>query len=197
MKLRSKFVSAIWLVAAIAALYGIGYFAIGRSFVPENFTAARKDGAEVAKSIVALTEESLKNLEGISALDREYKFKEALVLVQDELFRAEEARLKAIDLTKELDRMTTAVAGITPTKARNLAMEAVGHEVSLISHLIVYNDILNGLLRTLELKFSGDIRDDAQDVQKLVQNMNAETREINRLNALFNQKMEEFDRVVN
>jgi hypothetical protein len=182
---------------AIAALYGIGYLAIGRSFVPDNFTVARKAGADVAKSIVALTEESLKNLEAISALDRDFKFGEALVLVREELLRAEEARLKAIDLTKELDKMTTAAAGISPTKARNLAVEAVGHEVSLISHLIVYNDVLNGLLHTLELKFSGDIRYDAQDVQTLVQSMNAETREINRLNALFNQKMEEFDEVVN
>jgi hypothetical protein len=197
MKLRSKLSAALWLVIAIGALYGLGYVLIGRSFVPDNFITARRADAEIAKSIVALTEASLENLEAISALDREYKFKDALALVQQELLRAEETRVKAIELASQLDKMTTATEGIVPTRARNLAVEAVGHQISLISHLVVYNDALRGLLQTLELKFLGQIRKDVKDVQTLIENMNTEAREINKLNNLFNEKMQQFDEIVN
>lgn len=196
MKLRIKVASAIWLAVAIAALYGIGYLAIGRSFVPDNFTVARKADAEIAKSIVALTEESLKNLESISALDREYKFEDALVLVRQELLRTNEVRENLGELLGEIGKMTVAADGIAPAKARNLAIEAIKYQLDLVKNLNEYNAILNGLLATLEWKFAGIIKKDVADVQVSIGNMNAVGKEINKLNNLFNQKMEEFDAIV-
>ena len=195
-EMKKNVKSIIILIAVLALFYFTSPFLFGGSFVPENFIAARQRGAVIAKDIVQLTGDSLANLDEISAQDRQYNFGKALSLVHGELDQAKKSRLKAIKLTEELDRMARAASGIKPTKARNLVMEAVGNEVSLISHLIVYNDILNGLLQTLDYKFSGDIRYDVEDVQNLIKSMNKEAKEINNLNGIFNQKMGEFDELV-
>jgi len=92
--------------------------------------------------------------------------------------------------------MTEATNRITPTKARNLATDAVRDEVALITHLIVYNDLLNSLLQILELTFSGVIPQGSEEVQTLIKNMNQEVKEINALNDLFNQKMRELDNLI-
>lgn len=173
-----------------------GYLLIGRSFVPPEFNEHRRRGAEIAKEIVSLTEVSLANLDEISLRDRQYNFREALELVRAELERSKNSRLKAVDLAQELDAMTRVAVQIEPKKARDVVIEAIGYELSLITHLIVYNDALNGLFQTLEYKFSGDIRYDAEDVQNLIKSLNQEASEINRLNNLFNEKMVEFDGIV-
>lgn len=183
------------LLGLLIAIF-IGYYFIGGSFVPENFTRARQDSALIAKDIVSLTEESIGNLEKILKADSRYEFNSAIFMVKEELERVKNAQLKAVELTNKLDTMAKATAGITPKKARDLAIVAISNELSLISHLIVYNSILNGLLQTLELKFSGDIGYDAKEVQTLVKNMNSEAGEINNLNNLFNDKMGEFDGLI-
>ncbi|MDP3729417.1 MAG: hypothetical protein Q8R26_01505 [bacterium] len=196
MKLRQEVKSGIILILAIAGLYAGGHFLITRVLVPEEFTAARKESATIAKDIVGLTDSSLKNLSTIGVHDRNYNFGLALTMVREELERVKEPRAKAIELTEELGIMAQTAFQILPTKARNLAMEGIGHEVALITHLIVYNDVLNSLLQTLQFKFSGDIRYDAQDVQEIIKNMNEEVQQINELNEQFNQVMREFDEIV-
>ena len=193
LKARRRLKGIIFLFLSLSLLYVAGYLLIWRTFVPPEFTSARKESAMIAKEIVSMTEESLGNLDKISFEDRQYHFRKALELVRQELERAKNSRLKAIQLTQAMDKMTTAGQGIKPTGARNLAIEAARYEISLISHLIVYNDVLNSLLQTLEYKFSGDIRYDANDVQVIIKNMNQEAKEINDLNDLFNQKMSELD----
>ncbi len=192
-----KDTKAIMIVAlaTVAIIVGFRYLAT-KSVVPQSFQEARQEGAFVSSVIVSLLDESLKSLEIISQEDKNYNFSKAMALVQQELDRTDGAKQKAASLTLVLDKMTTAVPGIAPAKARNLAIEAVANEVALISHLMIYNDSLRGLLETLRYKFSGDIRYDADDVQALVSNMNREAKEINNLNDLFNQKMREFDRAV-
>ena len=196
LKLNRNLKTSLWVVLGMGLLYLAGYLLIGQSFVPSQFTEARNKSGLIAKEIVTLTEESLKNLDVISLNDREYNFRKALGLVREELERAKNSRIKAVELTKQLDAMARGAAGITPLKARNLATQAIADELSLISHMIVYNDALNGLLQTLEFKFSGDIRYDSQEVQNLIQNMNNEAKEINNLNESFNQKMQQLDKMV-
>lgn len=198
MKLRKNTRLLLIFSSAALAIFLAGYFLIGlieKSFIPSQFIEARNQGGAIAKEIVAMTEESLKTLEVISLNDRQYNFRRALELVREELERAKKSRAKAIKLTEQLDLMARAAAGISPTKARNLAIGAMGEEISLISHLIVYNDALSGLLQTLEFKFSGDIRYDSEEVQNLIKNMNLEAKEINNLNEFFNQKMRELDNI--
>ncbi len=196
MNLRRSVKGIVSLIAAVLALYLAGYFLIGRSFVPAEFSEARRESAAVAREINQMINESLGSLEEISLQDRERNFKQALVLVREELGRAQQARLKAIELVVGLGKMSKSAQEIEPAKARDLAVEAIGSELTSLSHLVVYNDILNGLLQTLELKFSGDLGAEAEDVQNLIKSLNAEAKEINDLNTLFNQKMQEFDNLV-
>ena len=184
------------VIVSVTIIYFIGYLLIGKAFVPDSFTEARRQSAVVAKEIVSATGKSIENLDKIALQDRKYNFYKALSLVHEELANTKNARIKAADLAKNLSDMAIAAAEITPTKARNLAIEAMSHETALITRLIVYNDILNSLLQTLEYKFSGDIRSDSEEVQVLIKNLNEEAKKINELNELFNQKMDKFDEVV-
>ena len=188
--------SVLWLSLVLAIFVLGAWYLMDQSFVPSNFQSARQEGSEISGGIVNILDESLQNLEKIAEADRNYNFSRALNLVDGELEKVNNAKQKAAELTKVLDKMARAVQEITPAKARTLALEAVSSEISLISHLMIYNDTLTGLLKTLQYKFSGDIRYDAKDVQTLVESLNKETREINALNDLFNEKMREFDEVV-
>lgn len=197
MRLKKKNLLKALVVLGLAAVFiFLGYRWFSKSFVPPAFLEARSRAAGAAKEIINLTENSIQTLDKISFYDRQYNFEPALTLVREELERAKKSRQKTTALTKEIGNMAKAVAGIAPARARSLATEAVRDEVDLISHFIVYNDILNGLLQTLEYKFSGDIRYDSEEVQVLIKNMNQEAREVNRLNNLFNQKMQELDELV-
>ncbi|MBI3046132.1 MAG: hypothetical protein HYY86_01115 [Candidatus Harrisonbacteria bacterium] len=195
-KMKKSFRGTILLLGSFLALYLAGYFLLGKSFVPNEFFEARSRSALVAKEIVALTDISVQNLDKISLQERKNNYPRALVLVKEELENSKKSRVKAADLAKEIGAMTEAAGGITPTKARNLATDAVRDEVALITHLIVYNDSLNSLLQILELTFSGVIPQGSEEVQTLIKNMNQEVKEINILNDLFNQKMREFDNLV-
>lgn len=183
-----------FLGLAIAIFIGY-YFIAGNDFVPERFTEARQESVRIAKDIVSLTEESINNLEKIAEADREYRFGAALSMVDEESERIKEAQQKAVELTKRLEIMARSAVDISPKKARDMAIEAISSELSLISHLMVYNNMLSGLFQTLEYKFSGDIVSSAEEVQNLIKNMNIETSEINNLSNLYNEKMKEFDRV--
>jgi hypothetical protein len=187
--------AVVWLSLALLILFFGTNYLMSKSFVPSNFQISRQEGSEISSAIVEMLGESIKNLEKIAEADRNYNFSRALNLVEAELEQVGKAKQKAAELTKVLDKMARAVQEITPEKARDLALESVASEISLISHLMIYNDILAGLLKTLEYKFSGDIRYDAKDVQTLVESLNKETREINALNELFNEKMREFDKI--
>lgn len=197
MHLKKKNILIGLVVLALTAVFiFLGYQWLSQSFIPPAFLEARSRAAEAAKEIISLTENSIQTLDKISFYDRQYNFEPALSLVREELERAKKSRQKTTALTKEIGNMANAIVGIAPARARSLATEAVRDEVDLISHFIVYNDLLNGLLQTLEYKFSGDIRYDSEEVQTLIKNMNQEAREVNRLNNLFNQKMQELDELV-
>ena len=178
-KMKKSFRGTILLLGSFLALYLAGYFLLGKSFVPNEFLEARNRSALVAKEIVALTDVSIQNLDKISLHERKNNYPRALILVKEELENSKKSRVKAADLAKEIGHMTEAIGGITPTKTRNLATDAVRDEVALITHLIVYNDLLNSLLQLLELTFSGPISHGSDEVQTLIKNMNQEVKEIN------------------
>ncbi|MDD5547634.1 MAG: hypothetical protein PHN74_01880 [Candidatus Pacebacteria bacterium] len=195
----NKFGVAAMAFAALAILGTSAYFIVNSfsedSFVSEAFIDARKEASFMAFQINYLTEKSLEVLSRISEADRKYNFSRALELVHEEQDDIKEIREKSISLTKELDNMTREVSIIRPEKARNLAISAISEEISLINHLVNYNAFFGGLLETLKFKFSGDIRYDSSDVQDLVNNMNKEVAEVNRLNKTFGEKLAEFDKL--
>lgn len=190
------------LIKTILALMGIsvlGYLIwnSGGSFVPENFIEARERSAGIASELVILLDSSVKSLDMISEEDKSGRFSSALELVEQETEKIEKVRTMALELSGELNNMAQAVQGIEPVSAKNLALEAVSQEVSLIGHLINYNAYFSGLLATLKLKFSDDIKYDSDDVQNFIKNMNKESEEVNLINKSFNQKLGEFDSAIN
>jgi len=184
----------------ISVLGGLGYllFSSGESFVPENFVKAREKSAIMAAELVSDLDLSLQSLAKISEEDKNGRFSSALRLVEQEIEKIEKAKATAMELSNELINMTQAIQGIKPIAARNLALEAVSQETSLLMRLNNYlNSSFNPLLETLGLKFYGDIRYDSGDVQVLIENMNREAGEINSINNSFNQKLKEFDSAIN
>ena len=181
--------ASVVLIAIIIMVYP------RQSFVPPDFETARRESVQIAKVIVENNENSIKNLKEISLYDQRQLYEYALILVRQELDRARDSRSKSVDLAEKLNTMSGSTAGIQPRKARNLVLSAISDELALISRLIVYNDLLQSLLQSLDYKFSGDIRYDAGEVQILIRNMNLQAEEVNGLNNAFNEKMRRFDEV--
>ncbi|MDO8443214.1 MAG: hypothetical protein Q7S81_03105 [bacterium] len=193
-------VNTILSLLVISVLGGLGYllFSSGESFVPENFIEARGRSAIIASELVSdLNISLLQSLPKISEEDKNGRFSSALGLVEQEIEKIQKVKDMASKLSIELTNMAQAIQGIKPVVARNLALEAVSQEVSMINHLLNYNNYFYSLLETLKLKFSGDIRYDSSDVQVLIENMNKEAKEINSINDSFNQKLKEFDSAIN
>jgi len=195
MKIGNAGKLVLGLLVVLLAGYAIHAW-VNATFVPTAFSDTRKQSAVIAAEVVLILNESFQNLGKISEEDRNYNFRNALDLVYTELDRIKLAQEKAIMLSDTLNTMARVVPDIMPVEARNLALTGVSKEVSLISNLVIYNHTLNGLLETLRYKFSGDIRYDAEDVQKLVYMLNQQGKEINAINDSFNETMREFDQVV-
>lgn len=186
------------LILTVALIFGIAgyYFLSAKAFVPEIFSEARNKSSLIAAELVSILDKSLKSLDKISEEDRNYRFTSALNLVKQEIQNIEMARAKALELSSELEKMAQALQDIRPVKARNLVLEAVTQEVSLIVHITYYNTYLDGLLQVLKMKFMEDFDYDSNDVQIFISNMNKEAEEINSINESFNQKLKEFDAIV-
>ena len=195
MRLTKNQKNILTLLTIGLILYGAGYLLLSKVVLPQDFTDARIRAAKQAEELVLMLNESSKNLNLIAQSDRDFEFNKALSLTDEELLRAKQTKKKAGEINNELVTMLQSTPSISPVKARNLAMEAMSYEVSLLKKIIAYNDSLSALLQTLNYKFSGDIRYDADDVQKLIENMNDNAREINELNNLYNQRMKEFDEI--
>jgi len=198
MKTRSSAPAIIisWIVIALIAAVFIFYFSETKSFIPENFIQSRSESSVLASELVAILDSSVKSLDKISEEDKNGRFSSALKLVEAESKNVDAAREKAVELAAKLEVMALSVQDIRPSNAKDLALEAVTKEVSLLSHLLNYNTYFNDLLKNLKMKFSGDTNYDGDDVKTSIAKMNEEASEINIINEAFNQKLKEFDSVL-
>lgn len=184
----------IFLFIIAGGFYVAGQQWWGQHILPPEFSHARKQGSFVAEKIVFLTHQSLAGLEQIGGLDQQKKIKQSLELTTREISRNEEARQQAVLLSSHLGTMAAYLYQIEPDHARSLATEAIGHEVSLVNRLILFNDLLRQLFDLLQLKFGGAVVEKDQ-VQSLLSAINNEVRVINDLNQKFNATMEQFDEI--
>ncbi len=188
------------VMLAIIAAVSVGTFAanqlfLAKPYVPPEFSLSRIKGAELAQSIVNLSEESLTNLEKIGVYDRQGNSSAALVLIAKEVVKNRQTRERAIALSSQLEKMAQTIDMIKPTRARILATEAVSSEVALVSRLVAFNDYLLSLFETLRAKFQ---KPDASVDDKIVEftgKINEEVRAINDFNRRFNNSLAEFDKV--
>jgi len=184
---------AIFLFIILLAFLLTRVLLVDSKSVPSDFLKARQQASLIAQEIVSLSNETTNNLNNISNLDKERKYKEALSIISQEIEHNRLAREKAVALSIQLETMTKNISGITPPDAGQKALEAVSSEVALISRLVNYNDYLVQLLEILQSKFSGQGGDSGGKVQELIQKINDEARAINDLNRKFNEAMDGFD----
>ena len=184
---------AIFLFIILIAYLLTRVLLVDSKSVPSDFLKARQQASLIAQEIVSLSNETTNNLNNISELDKERKYKEALSIISQEFEHNRLAREKAVALATQLETMTKNISGITPPDAGQKALEAVSSEVALISRLVTYNDYLVQLLGILQSKFSGQSGNSGDKVQELIQKINDEARAINDLIRKFNEAMDGFD----
>ena len=175
--------------------YFVGRFLLAKTkTVPTEFMQARQEASLIARDIVGMSKESAGHIGDISSLNNDKKYPEALGLVTSEIERNRQIRDKAIALSGYLQVMTQNISSIGPKASAETALEAVSTEVTLIGHLLTYNDYLNELLVIIKGKIVGDPEATAADVSDLVKKINDESIVVNVLNERFNEQMAKFDR---
>jgi hypothetical protein len=190
-----------WVVGIIGAvIIGVGIYSVislvmPKANIPAEFSEARINGAELAREIVALSNESLGNLETIAAYDRAGKKSEALILISQEVLKNRNIQQEAIKLSSQLERMARSINDINPTEARVLATEAVSSEVALVSRLLSYNDYLLRLFEALRNKFENPSTYTNGKVEQLVVKINEEAQAINTFNQRFTASLAQFDKL--
>lgn len=164
--------------------------------VPENFKEARVRGAMVAQDIVNISNSLSVELEKVSELNRERKFVDALNLTTELIKKNQEVRSKAVQLSAELEVMTSALSNIDSFEAKQAALESISNRLSLIARLVNYSDYLANLLDVLRSKFTNSPIYSPYDVPSWINKINDEVRAINDFNKKASEAMEKFDRIV-
>ena len=189
--------SIIFWAALVLFLAGTGakLFFFQPISVPQDFIDARQNSTNVGQAIVRFSSDSLVNLSHIGLLDKQGKSKEALDLVSKAIEDNRQAREQAVKLSSYLEVMSKSLSTISPWRAKDLATEALGYEVSLINHLITYNDHLNQLFNVIEDKLNKKSGNAEVQITFLLNRINEEGDSINILNRKFNDTMIKFDKL--
>lgn len=183
------------LLLMVFFAYFVGRFLLAKTkTVPAEFMQARQEASLIAHDIVGMSKESAKHISDISLLNSDRKYADALDLVAQELDRNRQIRDKAIALSGHLQTMTINVSSIEPRVSAEIALEAVSTEVTLIGHLLTYNDYLNQLLGVIQGKIIGNREVSPEAIADLIKKINDESIVVNVLNEKFNEKMAMFDR---
>jgi hypothetical protein len=181
-------------VLIIIAGYAIGRFGFSSDTIPREFTEARLQGALISQTIVDISNQIGSGLEQVNELDKEGKYKEALELTGGLIEKSQEVRGRAVALSRELEQMTKALAGIKSVEARGAALEAIANHLTVINRLISYSDYLAQLLVVLRSRFAGE--EPGAEISVLIQQINAEVTAINNFNRQAGKAMERFDEII-
>lgn len=193
-----RFSSGIKIIFAIIIL-AAGAYIVGRTSlsekIPENFTAARLQGAMISQNIVELSNQLAVDLEKVNQLDQNEDYTEALKLTTEIVKRSQDIRNRAVELSAELEKMTRALPEIDSPRAREAAVESVSSRLALISRLIDYSGYLGQLLDNLRSQFLGLTSRD-HEVAALIDKINSEVKAVNDINGEAGAAMERFDKIM-
>jgi len=189
---RTKIVAAFLIVIAVG--YGVALYWQSRNGVPSDFTAARLQSAIIAQSIVNNSNQSTATLQTINQDDQKGDYKDALTLTNQLITQSQDMRNQAVDLSNQVENMTSALSGVKDFNAQQAALEAISSRLAVINQLVNYSGDLGKLLNVLQSKFSGATGTDGQ-VQALVGQINTDVNAINNFNAQAGQAMDKFDSI--
>src|SRR3989338_2457030 len=185
------------IVAGFLLYVAWTFFAGPRPHVPNEFNAARLQGALIAQEIVDVVSESNDRLYLISTYDVGGDYRAALDLSARALEENKAVADSAVSLSKQLEVMLRNLEQVYPPEAQTKAQGAILAEVQLINKLISYSQLLSQLLEELRLKLKAHLNGVASpgiEIQTRVDEINREIRNINALNQEFIESMKEFDR---
>jgi len=161
---------------------------------PKDFEEARMRGGAIAQDIVNISGDLKAKLAEINDLDRRGNYTEALAKVTDVVNRTTEIRAKAVELSGQLQIMTSALPKIGNEDAKQAVLDSVSNRLALLSRLINYSDYVYQLLSVLRDKFSGIWHKSGQ-VAMLVDQINAEVTAVNAFNQSAMAAMSRFDKL--
>ena len=189
---RSKIIAGF--LAIIAVGYGISRFLESQNNVPQNFTAARVQGAIIAQTIVNNSNQSNNELQQIGQFDQQGNYSAALASTTELINQSVDLRNQAVQLSEQVSQMTQSLMSINNADAQQAALESISSRLALINELVTYSGDLNRLLTILQSRFNGTYVPNNQ-VQAIVDQINTDVNAINNFNAQAGQAMDKFDTI--
>jgi hypothetical protein len=181
-------------VAVLACGYVVFRIVAAATATPKDFEEARMRGGAIAQEIVSISSELKTELAQINELDKRGSYTEALTKITTVANRTQDIRAKAVELSGELQIMTSALPKIRNADAKRAVLDSVSNRLALLSRLINYSDYVYQLLSVLRDKFSGIWHRPGQ-VAELVDSINVEVNSINAFNESAMAAMARFDKL--
>lgn len=195
MSRKIKIFLALVLIVAGGYIAGSRLGLSSSNGATDDFKDARTQGAVVAQDIVNLSNGLQADLERVNKLDSEGNYAEALTATVELLKRTQGVKAKALELSKQLERMTGGLADIRSPIARQAALESISNRLALIGRLLSYSDYLSQLFTSLNVRFGGQALQPNQ-IKNLIAQVNAEVTAINSFNREASQAMDRFDAIL-
>jgi len=166
--------------------------------LPPNFIKAYSAASDLSLAISDFTSEAVNQLNKINEADRSGDYIRAFNLTVEQAKKHEGLRIKSVELLTELQKMAASAEQITSSNAQQLALQAVSTQVSLVSHLLIYNERWISLLNHLREKFlSANPFIFNPKTEELIRQINDGITSINGLNRKYHSLMEELRRALN
>ena len=199
--MRSEFITKrrIWFaVGTIGALLIAGavlWFVYRPTQVPAAFIEDRQAAAAMSQRIVEITESVSSRIGEANGHEKVGNRDGALSLMEQAHTENNEARLKAVELSAQLKKLTESLSGIHSGTSQQYGIRAISQGLILVNEYITYNQYLGTFLDTLANSFGGGTTDaERSAIEAALSAVNQEAVAINRMNQLFQDAMSEFDR---
>lgn len=193
------------LTFAIALIVAGFYFIINppqlldkkEGIFPPSFAEAYSAALNLSSVISEAAEEATVRINEINEADRKGDYIRAFNLTVEQAKQHEGLRMKSVELLAELQKMAASVEQIDSPTVQQLILQAVSTQVSLVSHLLIYNERWISLLNHLRNKFlSAEPWVFNPETEELIQKINDEIEAINKLNRKYNTLIEELRGVI-
>ena len=192
-RVSKKFLLALVIVAGLFVVAFLMFVIspLAKNQIPPSFNESRTQASLLADDIVEIFQGATDTIVQLQQKGVAQGHSE-LTVVLEEIQNVKTAREKASLLAKELETMAIAVPEVSPDAARQTAIIAISSEAALINKIISYGEDLNQLLSLLKDTYVKG-KTDYDKINNLVDQLNAESGQINEFNAQFVRLMKKFD----
>ncbi len=182
------FVVAILVIAG--GYFGYRFYEVSQRSVPQEFSEARSEGANISEKIVSSSNDIALSVAGLSSPTSTPR--QVSSTIGEVSVKVAEVRSQAVELARTLEAMTNAVQNIRHSEAQQAALQAISHRLALVSHLITYTDEVTRLTLAIRLRLENGIQN-SKDIANLIKEINAEVAAVNSFGRQADEAMERFD----